>query len=123
MGIADRVRTLAEKNGETIASVERALGFGQGSIRNWNKAAPAADKLYRVAQMFSVPMEYILTGEEKKDADAIRGVSDDALKVAVLWDHLDEPGRAIVLGDIYKRLEAASREADRADGRRLKEAR
>jgi hypothetical protein len=73
--------------------------------------------------MFSVPMEYILTGEEKKDADAIRGVSDDALKVAVLWDHLDEPGRAIVLGDIYKRLEAASREADRADGRRLKEAR
>ena len=31
MGIVERVRSLAEKNGHTIASVERELGFGQGS--------------------------------------------------------------------------------------------
>ena len=82
MGIVERVRSLAEKNGHTIASVERELGFGQGSIRNWNKAAPSADKLYKVAKLFNVSMEYILTGEgqaAEKDADAIRGISDDAL--------------------------------------------
>ena len=89
MGIVERVRSLAEKNGHTIASVERELGFGQGSIRNWNKAAPSADKLYKVAKLFNVSMEYILTGEgqaAEKDADAIRGISDDALKVGCLWD-------------------------------------
>lgn len=112
MAIVERVRDLAEKNGHTIASVERELGFGQGSVRNWNKAAPSADKLYKVAQLFGVSMEYILTGEEKKDADAITGISDDALKVGCLWDNLDEPGRAIILGEIYKRLEARSNEAD-----------
>lgn len=101
MGIVERVRSLAEKNGHTIASVERELGFGQGSIRNWNKAAPSADKLYKVAKLFNVSMEYILTGEgqaAEKDADAIRGISDDALKVGCLWDGLDEAGKAIILG-------------------------
>ena len=97
MGIVERVRSLAEKNGHTIASVERELGFGQGSIRNWNKAAPSADKLYKVAKLFNVSMEYILTGEgqaAEKDADAIRGISDDALKVGCLWDGLDEAGQS-----------------------------
>lgn len=123
MGIADRVRALAEKNGETLASVERALGFGQGSIRNWNKAAPAADKLYRVAQMFSVSMEYILTGEEKENAaDAISGISDDGLKVGCLWDGLDEAGKAIILGDIYRRAEAMSMASEKVLGERLREA-
>ena len=54
MGIVERVRSLAEKNGHTIASVERELGFGQGSIRKWNKAAPSADKIYKVAKLFNV---------------------------------------------------------------------
>ena len=83
--------------------------FGQGSIRNWNKAAPSADKLYKVAKLFNVSMEYILTGEgqaAEKDADAIRGISDDALKVARLWDELDVPGKAIILGELYRRAEA-----------------
>ena len=109
MGIVERVRSLAEKNGHTIASVERELGFGQGSIRNWNKAAPSADKLYKVAKLFNVSMEYILTGEDQtaeKNADAIQGISDDALKVARLWDELDVPGKAIILGELYRRAEA-----------------
>ena len=82
MGIVERVRSLAEKNGHTIASVERELGFGQGSI---------------------------LTGEDQtaeKNADAIQGISDDALKVARLWDELDVPGKAIILGELYRRAEA-----------------
>ena len=109
MGIVERFRSLAEKNGHTIASVERELGFGQGSIRNWNKAAPSADKLYKVAKLFNVSMEYILTGEDQtaeKNADAIQGISDDALKVARLWDELDVPGKAIILGELYRRAEA-----------------
>lgn len=83
MGIVERVRSLAEKNGHTIASVERELGFGQGSIRNWNKAAPSADKLYKVAKLFNMSMEYILTGEDQIAEKGRRrdpGISDDASK-------------------------------------------
>lgn len=125
MGIVERVRSLAEKNGHTIASVERELGFGQGSIRNWNKAAPSADKLYKVAKLFNVSMEYILTGEgqaAEKDADAIRGISDDALKVGCLWDGLDEAGKAIILGDIYRRAEAMAMASDALAGEQFRAA-
>lgn len=128
MGIVERVRALAAEKGETIASVERACSFGQGSIRKWDSAAPSADKLYKVAQMFGVTMEYLLMGgprscECKEDADAITRISDDALEVAALWDRLDKPGQAIVLGDIYRRLEAAQSEEDRDAGRPFREAR
>ena len=125
MSIVERVRSLAEKNGHTIASVERELGFGQGSIRNWTKAAPSADKLYKVAKLFNVSMEYILTGEgqaAEKDADAIRGISDDALKVGCLWDGLDEAGKAIILGDIYRRAEAMTMASDALAGEQLRAA-
>lgn len=123
MGMVERIRALAEGGGHTIASIERELGFSQGSMRHWNRAAPSADKLYKVACMFGVSMEYILTGKEKEDADAIRGISDDALKVACLWDGLDEPGKAIILGDIYRRAEALAGASDEGLGGRLRAAR
>lgn len=122
MGIADRVRMLAEKNGYTIASVERELGLSQGSIRNWNKAAPSADKLYKVALLFNVSMEYILTGiEQKPEGTLVSGISDEGLKVGCLWDNLDEPGKAIILGKIYERLEGSG-DDESAGGRGLKTA-
>lgn len=106
MGIADRVRMLAEKNGYTIAHLEREMGFSQGSIRNWNKAAPSADKLYKVSKFFNVTMEYILTGIEQVSAQQdVSGISEDGLEVGALWDQLDKPGRSIILGKIYERLE------------------
>ena len=62
MGVVERIRSLAAQNGHTIASVERVCGLSQGSIRKWDHAAPSADKLYKVAQMFNVTMEYLLIG-------------------------------------------------------------
>lgn len=70
-------------------------------------------------------MEYILTGEgqaAEKDADAIRGISDDALKVGCLWDGLDEAGKAIILGDIYRRAEAMTMASDALTGEQLRAA-
>ncbi len=70
-------------------------------------------------------MEYILTGEgqaAEKDADAIRGISDDALKVGCLWDGLDEAGKAIILGDIYRRAEAMTMASDALAGEQFRAA-
>ena len=78
-----------------------------------------------VAKLFNVSMEYILTGEgqaAEKDADAIRGISDDALKVGCLWDGLDEAGKAIILGDIYRRAEAMTMASDALAGEQFRAA-
>lgn len=62
-----------------------------------------------------------LIEEEKERFDEIRGISDEGLKVGCLWDNLDEPGKAIIMGKIYERLECSG-DADHADGRGLKQA-
>lgn len=62
-----------------------------------------------------------LTEGKKESSDEIRGISDEGLKVGCLWDNLDEPGKAIILGKIYERLEGPS-DSDHADGRGLKRA-
>lgn len=118
MGIVERIRTLAAEKGETIASIERLCSFGQGSIRKWDHAAPSADKLYKVAQIFNVSMEYLLIGglratlQEDQHEKEFEGIGVDGLRAGLLWEQLDEPGRAIILGEMYKRLESRSKETD-----------
>ena len=54
-------------------------------------------------------IDYFLTVVELRaelNADAIQGISEDSLKVARLWDELDVPGKAIILGELYRRAEA-----------------
>ena len=52
----------------------------------------------------------------------IRGISDDALKVGCLWDGLDEAGKAIILGDIYRRAEAMTMASDALAGEQFRAA-
>ena len=74
-----------------------------------------------LADSIGVPAT-LVPHEVKKDADAIRGISDDALKVGCLWDGLDEAGKAIILGDIYRRAEAMTMASDALAGEQLRAA-
>ena len=58
---------------------------------------------------------------KKETSTEIRGISDEGLEIGALWDQLDKPGQAIILGKIYERLEGSG-DADHADGRGLKRA-
>lgn len=52
-----------------LSAVDSALGFGNGTIGKWDKAAPSADKLKMVADYFGVSVDYLLTGETKEKPD------------------------------------------------------
>ena len=67
--------------------------------------------------------EYLLTGDDpsKDTRGDVCGISDEGLEIGALWDQLDKPGQAIILGKIYERLEGSG-DADHADGRGLKRA-
>ena len=60
MGIVERIRTLCKKEKQTLASMERELGFSQGSMRKWDDSIPSADKLQKVADYFGVSVDYLL---------------------------------------------------------------
>lgn len=58
MSLLKKVETLCESQGISINRLEQVLGFSQGSIRKMDKSSPKADRLYKIAQYFQVPMEY-----------------------------------------------------------------
>lgn len=60
MTLLDRVKSLCDARGETLASLERKMDFGNGTIRRWDNATPSGDKLAKVANYFHVSVDYLL---------------------------------------------------------------
>lgn len=67
MGIVEKIRELANKQGYSLTTLEVKLGLGNGTISRWNKNAPNTDKLQKVADFFNVSMDYLLGRSEKDD--------------------------------------------------------
>ncbi len=57
-----------------LPKLESELGFGNGTIGKWDKAAPSADKLAIVAEFFDVSVDYLLgrSNDEMNDVMVIR---------------------------------------------------
>lgn len=64
--LLDKIKTLCDEREETLASLERKMDFGNGTIRRWDKITPSADKLAKVADFFHVSVDYLL-GREKEE--------------------------------------------------------
>lgn len=64
--LLDRIKTLCDERGETLASLERKMDFGNGTIRRWDNITPSADKLSKVADHFHVSVDYLLGREKEK---------------------------------------------------------
>lgn len=72
MTLLEKIRLLANQNDTDIAKLERTLGMGNGVIRRWDKASPTCDKLLKVADYFSVTIDYLLKDDiSKEDATSI----------------------------------------------------
>lgn len=61
------VSRLCRERGISIARLERDLGIGNATIRNWNVSSPTVDKLKRVADYFGVTLDELLQKTEPKD--------------------------------------------------------
>ena len=66
MTIVERIKTLCAESHITIASLERRLNLGNGTIGRWNTASPTVEHLGRVADYFGVSLDY-LTGREQRE--------------------------------------------------------
>lgn len=63
MTLLDRIKMLCDSKGESLASLERKLDFGNGTIRRWGETTPSGDKLVKVADYFHVSTDYLLGRE------------------------------------------------------------
>lgn len=58
--IFDNVKKLCDERRISIASLEKAIGLGNGTISGWKSSNPRVDILKKVADYFGVPLEYFL---------------------------------------------------------------
>lgn len=64
-GLLMRVKEKLAIKGITVAELERRCNLGNGTLRNWSKSYPSADKLQRVAKELGTTMDYLVTGNEE----------------------------------------------------------
>lgn len=67
MTLLDRIKSLCDGHGETLASLERKMDFGNGTIRRWDNTIPSGDRLSKVADFFGVTVDYLLGREPTYD--------------------------------------------------------
>ena len=81
--IYSNIRQLCFDNHISIHKLEQALGFGNGTIKRWEKSIPQADRLALVATYFNVPVESLMGDSmpEQKE-NPIRFDPDEELKNA-----------------------------------------
>ena len=63
--LSEKISELCRKNNVTVASLERKLDFGSGTIRKWKNTQPSFNKVVAVANYFKVPITYFVQEEEK----------------------------------------------------------
>lgn len=58
--IFTNISRLCKKREISIARLERELGIGNATIRNWNVSSPTVDKMKLVADYFGVTLDELL---------------------------------------------------------------
>lgn len=68
MEVLDIIKQLCKERNMSIAQLEQALDYGNGSIAK-SKGNMSADRMFKIAQYFNVSMEYLMTGKTIQEAD------------------------------------------------------
>lgn len=64
MTIVERIKMKCKEKGTSMNALERELGFGNGSIRLWDKKEPGSQKVILVAERLDLSLDWLLTGKE-----------------------------------------------------------
>jgi len=112
MSISERIKIEGAKSSYTLASIERELGLANGSIRRWDTSIPSADKLYKVAKLLNVTMDYLYIGTEIKNENVIGDLLTDSEKELLNnFKKLDNRGEHRIHTVIYEELDRIEADA------------
>ncbi|NQE01815.1 helix-turn-helix domain-containing protein [Enterococcus gallinarum] len=67
MSLYEKIKSLADGQHISIRRLEEKLGYGNGTIRRWEKQTPGVDKIQKVADYFDVSIDYLLGRTDKKN--------------------------------------------------------
>lgn len=96
--MVDTIKRLCKEKKTTIAAIERACGFGNGSIRKWDSASPAYERIKAVADFLGVSVSEITSEQKEKPALQMEnGFDADTKELFDIWNSEDEAGRKALI--------------------------
>ena len=110
--VKDRVVALCTRDGITAAELEKKLALGNGAVDKWKASKPRASTAARIAEYFSVSIEYILFGEEPASKTKLVLTDSQEIDVIDMLRSLDTTTRYFAIGQIASLL----REQQKTDG-------
>ena len=94
--IADRIKTIREKNGLTQAELAKRLGITRSSVNAWEQgiSVPSTQYIVELADLFKVSTDYLLGVDTTATID-VSGLTDTDIQLLYeLVEHLRELRRA-----------------------------
>ncbi len=87
MSLVGKIQNLCEDKGTTLIGLERKVGLGRGTIRNWDKNSPSIDKIKKVADYFNVSTDWLLGRVEEKRHAVIENedIPQELRELGVSW--------------------------------------
>ena len=63
----ERIKALCKEHGISMNKLEETLGFGKGYISKLGNSTPNADNIKKIADYFDVSVDYLMSGDDKKN--------------------------------------------------------
>ncbi len=97
--MVEQIKSLCKNNKTSIKALEKALGFGNGTIRRWDTHSPGHDKIVKVAEYFNISIETLIgeTDEKEKSPVVSNEASDIDIKILDALKQLSEEQKAQAL--------------------------
>lgn len=92
----EHIIKIIKKSGYSCSAVEKALGFGNGSIRRWKQSYPSINKLYALSNFLSVPICELL-GENIKPQ-----LSENESQLLEIYNNLNKANQTILMAEALK---------------------
>lgn len=59
LNLYEKIKNMCDKEGISIAHLERETGISNGQIKRWAKSSPSVENLKKVANYFNVSLEFL----------------------------------------------------------------
>ena len=73
--IYDRIKTLCQEKGISVAFLEREAGLSNGAISKWNESSPTLENLQAVAKVLKIKIQKLIVWLEVCDGYGLRNAT------------------------------------------------
>lgn len=96
--IFDRIQSLAISHGMNLTDLSKAVNVSAGNVSDWKsgRAVPSLEKLLRIADYFSVSMDYLTERDDRYPA-----MTEDTVELAKIYNALGREGKTMVMSAAY----------------------